>query len=220
MKKAAIFDVDGTLLDSVDLHARAWQEALKHFGHEVDFSRLRSQIGKGSDQFLPAFLSQQEIDQRGEEITEYRSELFKREYLSKVRPFPGVRELFEHLKAAGLELLLGSSSKGDELEKYKRILGIEDLVDSQTSSDDAKQSKPEPDIFEAALKRLDGIDKKLVTVIGDTPYDAEAAAKAGLKSIGFLCGGFPEKDLRAAGCVEVYEGPLDLLARFKSSALA
>jgi HAD superfamily hydrolase (TIGR01509 family) len=218
--KAVIFDVDGTLIDSVDLHARAWQEALAHFGKRVEYERVRYQIGKGGDQLMPVFLSEEELDKFGDELEKYRGELFKREYLSRVKGFPSVRELFERIKREGLQTALASSAKGDELKTYKKIAGIEDLVEEETSSDDADKSKPHPDIFEAALARLGDPEPAEVIVIGDTPYDAEAAGKAGLKTIGFLSGGFPADDLRAAGCIRIYRDAADLLAHYDSSPLA
>ena len=147
MIKAVIFDVDGTLVDSVDLHARAWQEAFAHFGKQFDFGSVRSQIGKGGDQLMPVFLSKEELEEFGEELEEYRGELFKREYLSQVKGFPKVRELFQRIKDEGLRLALASSAKGDELKAYKERARIEDLVEEETSSDDAEKSKPYPDIF-------------------------------------------------------------------------
>jgi HAD superfamily hydrolase (TIGR01549 family) len=218
--KAVIFDVDGTLVDSVDLHARAWQEALAHFGKHFDFERVRYQIGKGGDQLMPVFLTQDELDEFGEELEKYRGELFKREYLSRVKAFPKVRDLFQRVKDEGLQIALASSAKADELKTYKKIANIEDLVEEETSSDDAEKSKPHPDIFEAALSRLDDTHPSETIVVGDTPYDAEAAGKAGLQTIGLLSGGFPEEDLRAAGCARIYRNPADLLANYDISPLA
>ena len=215
--RALIFDIDGTLLDSVDIHARAWVEAFRHFGVEVDEAKARSQIGKGGDQLMPVFLPRERVEAEGKTIEAYRSDLFKQKYLDQVRPFPGVRELFEHAKARGLVIALASSGKKDEVEHYQKLLGIADLVDVSTSSDDADQSKPHPDIFLAAIDKLDGIEKDDMIVIGDTPYDAEAARKAGLRTIGVLCGGFPEADLTEAGCVEIYQDPQDLLDGFDRS---
>ncbi|MGU3474257.1 HAD family hydrolase [Methylobacterium sp. D48H] len=217
---AVIFDIDGTLLDSVDLHARAWVEAFAHFGVETGFAEVRRQIGKGGDELMPVFLSEERIAREGETIEAYRSDLFKRRYLSEVRPFPGVRPLFEHIRSAGLKIALASSGKRSEVEHYTEILEIGDLVDVATSSDDADRSKPHPDIFEAALAKLDGVPPDAIIVVGDTPYDAEAAAKAGLRTVGLLCGGFPEADLRAAGCAAIYRDPEDLLHRFAESPLA
>ena len=220
MLKAVIFDIDGTLIDSVDLHARAWQEALAHFGKRVEYERVRYQIGKGGDQLMPVFLSEEELARFGEELEKYRGELFKREYMSRIEGFPAVRELFERIDREGLRIALASSAKADELKTYKRIARIEDLVEEETSSDDAEKSKPHPDIFEAALERLGDVKPAEAIVVGDTPYDAEAAGKAGLKTVGVLCGGFPEEDLRAAGCVRVYRDPADILANFDASPLA
>ncbi|MDQ2713064.1 MAG: HAD family phosphatase, partial [Acidobacteriota bacterium] len=134
MPEALIFDIDGTLLDSVDLHARAWQEALQRFGHDIGFEDIRSQIGKGGDQLLPVFLTPEELRERGKEIEEFRGNLFKRKYLKDVKPFPGVRALFEKVLSSGQKLALASSAKGDELETYERIAHIEDLVQVETSS--------------------------------------------------------------------------------------
>ena len=220
MIEAVIFDVDGTLVDSVDLHARAWQEAFAHFGKQFDFERVRYQIGKGGDQLMPVFLSEEELDEFGEELEQYRGELFKREYLPRVKAFPAVRELFQRVKAEGLKVALASSAKDEELKAYKRIARIEDLVEEETSADDAEKSKPHPDIFEAALERLGGMSPSAAVVVGDTPYDAEAASKAGLKTIGLLSGGFPEEDLRAAGCVRIYRDAAELLADYDASPLA
>jgi len=218
--RAVIFDIDGTLLDSVDLHARAWVEAFAHFGVETDEGRVRSQIGKGGDELMPVFLPKERIEREGETIEAFRSDLFKRKYLPEVRPFPGVPALFERIRADGLKIALASSGKRSEVERYTEILGIGDLVDVSTSSDDADRSKPHPDIFEAALKKLNGTPSDRIHVVGDTPYDAEAATKAGLPTIGLLCGGFPEADLSTAGCVALYRDPQDLLDGFAHSPLA
>lgn len=218
--RAVIFDIDGTLLDSVDLHARAWVEAFRHFGVETQEAEVRRQIGKGGDQLMPVFLSKEQVEKEGDTISSYRSDLFKREYLDKVRPFPAVRELFERIRSAGLTIALASSGKKDEVEHYQELLGIGDLVDVATSSDDADRSKPHPDIFQAAIDKLDGIAPSEMIVVGDTPYDAEAARKAGLATVGVLCGGFPEADLSAAGCIAIYSDPQDLLDGFDDSPLA
>jgi HAD superfamily hydrolase (TIGR01509 family) len=219
MIKAVIFDVDGTLIDSVDFHARAWQQILAEYGHQIDFQTIRHQIGKGGDQLLPVFLSVEEIERSGKEIQDKRSDFFKREYLPKVRPFPMVRALFERIRRDGKQIALGSSGKKDEVERYEQIAGISDLVDISTSSDDADKSKPHPDIFLAVMEKLTGIKPNEAIVIGDTPYDAEAAGKAGLKTIGLLCGGFPEAELKAAGCVAIYRDPADLLKHYETSPI-
>ena len=218
LPKAAIFDLDGTLLDSVDLHALAWREALLEFGHEVSFEKVRGQIGKGGDKLIPVFLSVDEQRDHGKELEEWRGKHFKSEYLPLVRPFSAVPDLLQRARAAGVRIGVASSAKKDEVDKYLDIADITDLIDVTTSSDDVDESKPAPDIFEIVLKklRIDGAD---AVAIGDTPYDAEAAGKAGVRTIGVLCGGFTEDELRNAGCAEVYPGPAALLACFERSLL-
>lgn len=219
MITAAIFDIDGTLLDSVDDHARAWQEAFAEFGHSIPFADVRYQIGKGSDQLLPVFLSDAEREETGDAIESLCGKLFKARYLPGLKPFPAAADLLRRVKAAGLKVALGSSAKAAELEIYKTIVGIEDLVDTAASSEDAERSKPHPDIFAAAMKRLGDPAAADVIALGDTPYDAQAAGKLGIRTIGMLCGGFPEADLREAGCIAIYRDPADLLARFDESPL-
>ncbi len=215
MITAFIFDIDGTLIDSNDFHAEAWQKAFEKYGKKIAFEKIRPQIGKGADTLLPEFLTEREIEKFGDEIADLRGEIFKREYMSRVKPFPKVRELFRRIKADGKKVALASSSNEDEVEEYKKIANIEDLVEKSTSADDAKESKPEPDIFEAALKLLGNPAPEAVLIIGDTPYDAEAAAKANLKIIGVLSGGFSETDLRDKGCVAIYQDPADLLENYE-----
>ena len=219
MIEAVIFDIDGTIVDSVDLHAKAWQITFAKFGKNILLEAIRSQIGKGADQLLPVYFSKQELEQFGEAIEIYRGELFKKEYLPKVKGFPKVRELFERIKQDKKQLALASSAKKDELKRYKEIAQIDDLIESETSSDNVERSKPCPDIFEAALKQLGNVTPDKVIVVGDTPYDAAAAAEANLKSIGLLCGGWTEPQLRRAGCIAVYRDPADLLARYEESPL-
>ncbi len=217
MLKAVIFDVDGTLVDSVELHAMAWRDAFQEFGHEIDLLAIRGQIGKGGDQLMPVFLSQQELADVGDKLESRRSDILKERYLSHITAFPRVRELFERLAASGVRIALASSAKEHELALYKKIADIADLVETETSSEDAEQSKPAPDIFQAALGRLKGIEAGDVLVVGDTPYDAQAARKAGLRTVGVLSGGFSMEDLMRSGCMAVYKDPADLLEHFDTS---
>ena len=217
--RGVIFDVDGTLVDSVDLHARAWQEAFGHFGYRIDFRDVRSQIGKGADQIMSAFVPENELKTIRKELDSFRHDLFARKYMEQVRGFPGVRTLFERLLGDGVRIALASSAKGDELERYKRAADIVGLAGAETSSDDADRSKPYPDIFVAARERL-GLPPEQLVVIGDTPWDAEAATRAGMTVIGVLCGGFEEEKLRQAGCVEIYKDPEDLLRGLDNGLLS
>jgi phosphoglycolate phosphatase-like HAD superfamily hydrolase len=218
MIEAVIFDVDGTLVDTVDEHAVAWQRTFAHFGRNIELAAIRSQIGKGGDQLMPVFLPKEEVERRGKEIEDYRKELFKREYLPHVRGFPKVRDLFKRILSERKRIALASSAKGDELMAYKKAADIVDLVDEETSSDDAERSKPHPDIFEAALRRLK-LPPRCAIVVGDSPYDAEAAGKAAMKTIGVLCGGFPAADLRKAGAAQIFRDPADLLANYDRSLI-
>lgn len=218
MTQAIIFDMDGTLLDSVDLNALSWHEAFTTFGYDVSFEQARSQIGKGGDHLLPTFLSQDEIEEHGATIEEWRAERFRTRYLNRLRPFSAVPDLLQRLRALGLQIAIASSAKQNELDKYIDMVGIRDLVDVTTCSDDAESSKPSPDIFQSALQKL-GVTPDRAIAIGDTPYDAQAAAKAGMRSIGVLCGGFTEQSLLDAGCCAVYPGPAALLACLDKSPI-
>ena len=179
--------------------------AFQKFGKRIPFADIRRQIGKGADQLLPVFWSAEELAKFGKELEEYRSELFKKEYLPRVKAFPKVRQLFERIRQDRKRIALASSAKGDELNTYKKVARIDDLIEAETSSDDAEKSKPHPDIFEAALEELRELAPDRAIVVGDTPYDAEAGAKAKLRTIGLLCGGWNERDLRRAGCIAIYQ---------------
>jgi HAD superfamily hydrolase (TIGR01509 family) len=219
MPVAVIFDVDGTLTDTVDLHAGAWQEALRDFGFDVPYDDIRSQIGKGGDQLLPVFVPPDALREQGTALEEHRSRLYKERYLPRAKGLPGARALIERLRSAGVEVAVASSAHADELGRYLRLAGVDDLVPTRAASEDAARSKPHPDIFEAALAKL-GRGPEDVLVVGDSPYDAEAAAKAGMETIAVRSGGFPDESLKAAGARWIYEG-LEALARdFERSPLS
>ena len=221
MPDALIFDIDGTLLDSVDLHARAWEETFQHFGFNIPFADIRGQIGKGGDQLLASLIGPEKAEKQEKELEKFRGDLFKKKFRQDIKPFPGVRALFEKAIANHQKVALASSAKGDELEYYKKLARIDDLIHAETSSSDVEKSKPEPDIFQAAVERLGKeITCDKVLVIGDTPYDVEAAGKAGIRTVCVRCGGFLESALKDAGCVAIYDDPEDLFKNYDSSPLA
>ncbi|WLA74211.1 HAD family hydrolase [Bradyrhizobium diazoefficiens] len=218
MPEAAIFDVDGTLVDSVDLHALAWHEAMVKFGHDVSFEQARGQIGKGGDKLIPHFLSEDAQREHGKELEDWRSRRFRSVYLPLVRPFSAVPDLLKRARDAGVRTAVGSSAKKDELTEYLEIARVADLIEVTASSEDAEESKPAPDIFEVVLRKLKLAGSDAVAV-GDTPYDAQAAGRAGIRTLGVLCGGYTEQALRRAGCVEVYPSPASIFALFEQSLL-
>lgn len=218
MVKAIIFDVNGTFVDFVDLHALAWQEAFPEFGHDVTFEQAGSQIGKGGDKLVPVFLSASEQAHHGEALTEWRGNRCKSAYLSKIRPFSCVPDPFRYARENGLKMSVASSAKNAELDIYLEIAALHEFVNISIPSEGAQQSKPAPDIFETTLNllNLQGHD---AIAIGNSPYDAQAAGKANIQAIGFLSGGFNEVDLSKAGCIAVYPGPSSLFACFGNSPL-
>jgi HAD superfamily hydrolase (TIGR01509 family) len=195
-----IFDVDGTLIDSNDLHAKAWVEAFEHFGTKLDFDTVRSQIGKGGDLLVPDLLGAREMQQFGHLIEDYRKDLFRRKYRGRIKPFPGIRDTFRELKGSGVRIVLATSSNEEDFSFFLDLLGVEDLIDESTSADDVELSKPAPDVFEAALGKL-GTHVSRTFVVGDTPYDILAAHRNALPIAAVRCGGFPEETLRKAELV-------------------
>jgi HAD superfamily hydrolase (TIGR01549 family) len=215
--RAVVFDIDGTLVDSNDGHARAWVDALAEFGYEVSYESVRPLMGMGGDKVLPILAGLSSEDGKGKPIAERREAIFAERYLPHVHSLPGARELLVRLKRDGYRLAVASSSKEEMLQRILELLGGEEMFDATTSSDDADSSKPDPDIVKAALQRL-GEPPDRVIMVGDTPYDIEAAGRAGVRTIAFRSGGWRDEDLRAA--VAIYDGPADLLAHFDESVLA
>jgi len=219
MIQGVIFDIDGTIIDSIDLHIESWKRAFQHFGKEVSYEPIRRQIGKGADEFLAVFFSREELDRLGSDLENYRSELFKREYLPKAKAFPRVRELFERIKQDGRKIALASTAKEEEIKIYKEMARIDDLVDTVACSEDVKHSKPHRDICSAAVHKLGNIAPDRVIAVGDTRYDAEAAGKINVRTIGVLCGGGNREELHQAGCIAMYKDPADLLDHYGYSPL-
>jgi len=217
--RAVLFDVDGTLVDTNDLHAAAWRQAFLAFGHDIPAETIRSQVGKGGDNLVPALLPDVTPDEQSE-MEAFRGELFKRDYMPRAVPFPGVRPLFEALVANHVKVVLASSSSKAEVRFYLAMLGVEDLVTAFTSKDDVESSKPCPDIFEAALRKLAPLTAEDAIVVGDSPWDVKAATAAGLRTLAFRSGGFAEETLLGAGACALYDGPSDLLDNYPTSLIA
>ena len=209
-----IFDIDGTLVDSVGFHAQAWERAFQKHGYDVPYLEVKQHIGEGGEYIIEAFVPKDEVEQVAEAISRDRKNYYQSELLPKVKPFPDVQALFHRLRADGIRITLASSGQPESVKHYINLLDIGSLIDDATSTKDVERAKPEPDIFEAALAKLNPLTKDQVLVVGDSPYDAEAAGRAGLKAIGVLCGGFSEQRLRAAGCAAVYQDPADLLNHY------
>jgi HAD superfamily hydrolase (TIGR01549 family) len=193
--QAILFDIDGTLVDTNELHVRCWLEAFEHFGKKLEVDVVRHQIGKGGDLLVPDLLNAKEMRRFGEALKKYRGELYKERYMPRAKPFDGARETLETLHERGVRIALASSSNEDEVEYYTQLLGVEKLIEGSTSKKDAEHSKPSPEIFRAALERI-GADEERTFAVGDTPYDILAAHRIPLPVVAVLSGGF-ERELLA-----------------------
>ena len=187
--KGILFDIDGTLVDSNDIHAECWLDAFAHFGKVLEWDVVRSQIGKGGDLLVPDLLNAREMRKFGKDVQKYRPELFKRKYMKRIEPFPGIADRLREIRERDIKMVFASSSNADEVEYYTELLGVADLLEGATSKKDAALSKPSPEIFEAALERI-GTDPERTLVVGDTPYDILAAHRCALPIVAVLSGGF------------------------------
>jgi HAD superfamily hydrolase (TIGR01509 family) len=212
-----IFDVDGTLVDSNDAHARAWLQAFADHGITVAYEPVRRAIGMGGDKLMPLVAGIAEDSAIGKRIGERRAQIFQEIWLPTLGPFPRTRELVQLLSDRGHTLTIATSAKEEELHPLLEVAGVSDLFPTRTSSDDADRSKPDPDIVKAALARARCPAERTI-MIGDTPYDIEAAHRAHVRVIALECGGWGRADLRDAD--EVYRDASDLLDRYEESILA
>lgn len=215
--RAVLLDVDGTLVDSNDAHARAWQQALAEHGLEVDYEEIRRLIGMGGDKVMPQVSGQEVDSDLGTRVAERRRRIFTDEWMPRLSPFPDAAALVSALKARGYRTVAASSAKRDELMRLLDLAGATPHFDAMTSSDDAGASKPDPDIVLAALEQA-GVSAAEAVMIGDTPYDIEAATRAGVAAIAFRCGGWHDEALARAAAI--YDDPADLLRHFDDSPLA
>jgi HAD superfamily hydrolase (TIGR01509 family) len=217
MTGAVLLDVDGTLIDSNDAHARAWVDVGDEFGHEIEFGRVRWLIGMGGDRVLPELTGLREESDAGRRILDRRGEIFRERYLPRLSAFPRAHELLARLRDEGRKLVVATSASQKDLKALLEQAGLEELIQESTNSDEAESSKPAPDIVNAALEKA-GVPSSQVIMIGDTPYDVKAARRAGVRIIGLRCGGWTDREL--AGAEEIHEDPADLLAHYDQSILS
>jgi len=215
--RGALLDNDGTLVLSNDAHATAWQEALAEHGYAVSYDTLRGLLGMGGDKVLPEVApGLTDKEGVGKAITARRQQIFLERYAADLQPAPGARALVERLLAEGLRVVIASSAQPDELAVLLKRALVDDLLPERTTAQDAAESKPAPDIVAVALERI-GLPADAVLMVGDTPYDIEAAAQVGVGVIALRCGGF--SDDRLAGARAIYDDPADLLAHYDTSPL-
>lgn len=217
MPSTVLLDIDGTLVDSNDAHARAWVEALREFGFDVPFERVRPLIGKGGDKLIPEVAGISGTEGKGKEMSEWRTRRFLEHHAPALRPFPQVRALLERMRDDGHQLVVATSANEDEFAALMKVAGIEDLLAEQTTKDDADRSKPDPDIIHAALRR-GGAEPANTLMLGDTPYDVEAATRADVGVVAVRCGGWDEAGL--IGACAIYDDPAALLAAYDDSPFA
>nr|WP_295659783.1 HAD family hydrolase [Polymorphobacter sp.] len=216
--KAVLFDIDGTLVDSNDMHVLAWEEAFAGIGVSFDRQAIHDQIGKGTDNLVPALVPG--LDEVAlEKLGDAHGAIYKAKFLGEAKPFPGAHDLLAHAHGCGQQVVLASSASAAELEHYLDLLDARAIVAATTSSDDVEHTKPAPDIFATALGKLAGLDAGEVIVVGDTPYDIEAAGKCGIAAIGLRSGKFSDTVLREAGAVAIYDDAAALLAGYAGSPL-
>jgi HAD superfamily hydrolase (TIGR01509 family) len=185
--KAVLFDIDGTLVDSNDYHVSAWQAVFGQVDAVFEDQVVHDQIGKGTDMLVPTLLPETDEAEQ-ERMGEEHGRIFKSHHLEQVMPLEGARDLLAKVKDSGRQVVLASSASSEELDHYLDLLDTRDIVSLSTTSDDVEKTKPAPDIFATALKKLSPLGASEVIVVGDTPYDIEAAAKCSIAAIGVRSG--------------------------------
>jgi len=209
--QAVIFDIDGTLLLSNDAHARAYVEAAAELGIKADFTKIRCLIGKGGDKLIPEAFGFEQDSELGKELGQLKGEVFKTRYLPALRPAPGARLLLSRLHDNGLTLAVATSGSKADMAPLLERAGVQDLIVESATADDVDASKPEPDVVHAALSKIE-CPITSVVMVGDTPYDVEAAQHAGVRIFAVRCGGRTDDELE--GAAEIYDDPADLLAHY------
>jgi HAD superfamily hydrolase (TIGR01549 family) len=205
---AVLFDIDGTLVDSTYHHAIAWQRAFDSIGRPLPLWRIHRSVGMGGDKLVADVAGDEVEEEHGDDLRDRWREEYA-ELRSEVDPLPGAADLVRSLAKAGYQVALASSGDPEFSREAITTLGIDDEVAALTTSEDVDDSKPEPDLLQVTLDRLDGVTHAVF--VGDTPYDAESAAKAGMKCLGLRSGGYSEAELLDGGAVLVVDLPEDLL---------
>jgi HAD superfamily hydrolase (TIGR01509 family) len=213
MYRAVLLDIDGTLVDSNDAHAEAWVRAFAEQGRDVEFARVRPLIGKGGDKLLAEIAGIDAESSEGKRLSTRRREIFTQEFVPHLKATRGARQLVERLHADDLRLVVATSAQAEEVDNLLRTAGVEHLIYAASSSDDAEESKPDPDIIHAALAKA-GIGPSESVMIGDTPYDVEAAARAGVVCVTLRCGGW-WSDEALSGALAIYDDPEDLQEKYE-----
>lgn len=217
MVQGVLLDVDGTLVLSNDAHAQAWIEAFAAYSYQIAFDQVRPMIGMGGDQIIPKLIPGLDAEKgTGKAIADYRKRLVLERFAPQLTAANGSRALVQRLRDDGLELIIASSASQQELGVLLKAAQVDDLIQQATTSSDADNSKPDPDIVQAALKK-GNLQPDQVVMLGDTPYDIESAGKAGVKVIALRCGGFEDEQL--AGAIAIYDDPADLLQHYAQSPL-
>lgn len=214
--RAVLFDVDGTLVDSNDAHARAWVEAFAESGHGAAFEAVRPLIGMGGDKIVPALVGLSESSEEAARISSRATEIFARDYLRAIHPFPVVRELLQEVQLSGRAIAVATSAERQIVSELLKIAQVEQLVDVTVSKSEVEDSKPDADIIHAALEKLH-VSAEEAILVGDTPYDVEAARRAGMETIALRCGGHSDEALQDA--IAIYDSPAELLEKFHESPL-
>ena len=213
----AILDIDGTLVDSNYQHAIAWFRAMRDHGLVVPIWKLHRAIGMGGDQMVAYTVDQDAEDRLGDKIREAEGEHYQA-MIAEVQPLDGARELVLALKQRGHTVIMASSAKPEELDHYLDLLAARTLADDWTGAGDVEETKPAPDLIDAALKKVDG-RKEDAVMIGDSVWDVEAAANAGVDTYAVMTGGFSEAELADAGAKAVFGSVKELVDRLSETAL-
>lgn len=216
-KAGVLFDVDGTLVDTTFLHAVCWAEALRQHGHQVTMADVHHDIGMSGDKLLSDLIGDDRDRDQDDALDNAHLALYK-QWWGRLTPLPGAADLLRACRDRGLAVVLASSASGEELAALKSAIGADDAITAATSSEDADEGKPEPDILQAALS-ASGLDRERVVFVGDAIWDGHAAQRAGVTFIGLTCGGTPVDALQGAGAVEVWTDPANLLANLETSAI-